>query len=74
MTGYPYGFHPMPVDPTLDRFAEALRAEFDEMGFIGLLRNSLVVRRIGGARLGRVRRDDGLRVRAAAVPRATRAA
>ncbi len=43
MTGYPDGFHPVPVDPNLDRFAEALRAEFLEMGYLGLLRNSLIV-------------------------------
>jgi multiple sugar transport system permease protein len=43
LTGYPEGFHLLPVEFTLDRFAEALRAEFVEMGFVGLLWNSLVV-------------------------------
>ena len=43
LTGYPDGFHLLPVEFTLDRFAEALRAEFVEMGFIGLLWNSLLV-------------------------------
>lgn len=43
MTGYPDAFHLMPVQPTLDKFAEALRSEFLDMGFLGLLRNSLLV-------------------------------
>jgi ABC-type glycerol-3-phosphate transport system permease component len=43
MTGYPDGFHPLPVEFTLDSFAQALRAEFLEMGYAGLVRNSLLV-------------------------------
>jgi ABC-type glycerol-3-phosphate transport system permease component len=43
MTGYPDGFHPFPQQPTLDHFAEALRAEFVDFGYLGLLRNSLLV-------------------------------
>jgi arabinogalactan oligomer/maltooligosaccharide transport system permease protein len=43
MTGYPDGFHLLPQDFTLDRFAEALGAEFLEMGYVGLVRNSLLV-------------------------------
>jgi ABC-type glycerol-3-phosphate transport system permease component len=43
MTGYPDGFHPIPADFTLDHFAEALRADFLDMGYLGLLRNSLLV-------------------------------
>ena len=43
MTGYPDGFHLLPTDFTLDHFAEALRSEFVDFGFLGLLRNSLVV-------------------------------
>lgn len=43
LTGYPDGFHLLPQEPTLSRFAEALRAEFVEMGYLGLLWNSLTV-------------------------------
>jgi ABC-type glycerol-3-phosphate transport system permease component len=43
MTGYPDGFHPLPVNFTLDHFGDALRSDFVDTGFIGLLRNSLLV-------------------------------
>jgi ABC-type glycerol-3-phosphate transport system permease component len=43
MTGYPDGFHPLPQSFTLDHFGDALHADFLDMGFIGLLRNSLLV-------------------------------
>jgi ABC-type glycerol-3-phosphate transport system permease component len=43
LTGYPDGFHPVPVDPNLDRFAEAIARQYHELGYLGLLRNSLVV-------------------------------
>lgn len=43
MTGYPDGFHPFPVEFTLDHFGQALKAEFLEMGYAGLVRNSLLV-------------------------------
>ena len=42
-TGYPTGFHLLPTEVTLDRFAEALRSEFLEMGYLGMVRNSLLV-------------------------------
>lgn len=41
--GYPDGFHPIPVQPTLDRFAEALARPRHDLDFLGLLRNSLFV-------------------------------
>jgi ABC-type glycerol-3-phosphate transport system permease component len=41
--GYPDGFHPIPVEPTLDRFADALARERHDLDFLGLLRNSLFV-------------------------------
>lgn len=43
ITGYPDAFHLLPVDFTLDKFAQALQASFLDMGFAGLLRNSLLV-------------------------------
>ena len=43
MTGYPDGFHLFPVEFTLDHFGQALKAEFLEMGYAGLVRNSLLV-------------------------------
>jgi len=43
LTGYPDGFHPVPVNPNLDRFAEAVARQYHELGYLGLLRNSLVV-------------------------------
>ncbi len=43
VTGYPDGFHPIPVQPTLDRFAEALARPRHDLDFLGLLRNSLFV-------------------------------
>ncbi len=43
IVGYPSGFHPLPVQPTLDRFAEALQRPFHPLDFWGLLRNSLIV-------------------------------
>jgi ABC-type glycerol-3-phosphate transport system permease component len=42
-SGYPTGFHLLPVDFTLDRFASALRSDFVDMGMLGLVRNSLLV-------------------------------
>ena len=42
-TGYPEAFHLLPQSFTLDRFAEALRSDFVDMGFAGLVRNSLLV-------------------------------
>jgi ABC-type glycerol-3-phosphate transport system permease component len=41
--GYPDGFHPIPVQPTLDRFVEALSRPRHDLDFLGLLRNSLFV-------------------------------
>ena len=41
--GYPDGFHPIPVEPTLDRFVAALARERHDLDFLGLLRNSLFV-------------------------------
>jgi ABC-type glycerol-3-phosphate transport system permease component len=43
MTGYPDGFHPVPVNPNLDRFAEAIARQYHDLGFPGLLGNSLTV-------------------------------
>lgn len=43
MTGYPDGFHPVPVNPNLDRFAEAVARQYHDLGFLGLLGNSLTV-------------------------------
>ncbi len=43
MTGYPDGFHLFPAPFTLDHVADALRADFVDFGFLGLLRNSLLV-------------------------------
>ena len=43
LTGYPDGFHPVPVNPNLDRFAEAIARQYHELGYLGLLRNSLIV-------------------------------
>lgn len=42
-TGYPEAFHLLPQQFTLDRFADALRSDFVDFGFIGLVRNSLLV-------------------------------
>ncbi len=41
--GYPDGFHPVPVQPTLDRFVAALARPDHDLDFFGLLRNSLFV-------------------------------
>ncbi|HEX7950016.1 MAG TPA: carbohydrate ABC transporter permease [Candidatus Limnocylindrales bacterium] len=41
--GYPDGFHPIPVQPTLDRFVDALARPRHDLDFLGLLRNSLFV-------------------------------
>ncbi len=41
--GYPDGFHPIPVQPTLDRFVDALARERHDLDYLGLLRNSLFV-------------------------------
>jgi ABC-type glycerol-3-phosphate transport system permease component len=41
--GYPDGFHPIPVEPTLDRFVDALARPRHDLDFLGLLRNSLFV-------------------------------
>ena len=49
MTGYPDGFHLFPQDPTLDRFAEAMRAEFLEMGYLGLRPEQPARGRVGAA-------------------------
>jgi arabinogalactan oligomer / maltooligosaccharide transport system permease protein len=43
IVGYPDGFHPLPVQPTLERFVEAIDRPSHELGFLGLLRNSLFV-------------------------------
>ena len=46
IVGYPTGFHPMPVNPTLDRFARGdLPRRVPRARLLGLLRNSLVVAR-----------------------------
>ena len=42
-TGYPEGFHLVPQQFTLDRFVEALRSEFVDFGFAGLVWNSVTV-------------------------------
>jgi arabinogalactan oligomer / maltooligosaccharide transport system permease protein len=42
-TGYPETFHLWPQQFTLDRFADALRSDFVDSGFAGLVWNSLVV-------------------------------
>jgi ABC-type glycerol-3-phosphate transport system permease component len=41
--GYPGGFHPFPVEPTLERFREAFLREGAVLDYWGLLRNSLLV-------------------------------
>lgn len=41
--GYPSGFHPIPVEPTLDRFRDAFFRPGSVLDYWGLLRNSLVV-------------------------------
>ena len=43
LIGYPEGFHPLPVQPTLDRFVEAIVRTDHPPDFVTLLRNSLVV-------------------------------
>jgi ABC-type glycerol-3-phosphate transport system permease component len=43
LIGYPEGFHPLPVQPTLDRFVEAIQRTDHPPAFAVLLRNSLVV-------------------------------
>ncbi len=42
-TGYPEGFHPLPVAPTLDRFATVLNRPGHELNYLGVLGNSLLV-------------------------------
>ena len=41
--GYPSGFHPLPVEPTLERFEEAFFRPGAVLDYWGLLRNSLIV-------------------------------
>jgi ABC-type glycerol-3-phosphate transport system permease component len=41
--GYPSGFHPFPVEPTLDRFSDAFFRPGAVLDYWGLLRNSLLV-------------------------------
>ncbi|MEI7743459.1 MAG: hypothetical protein WCK58_06880 [Chloroflexota bacterium] len=41
--GHPDGFQPIPVAPTLHRSAEPIARPYDELSFLGLVRNSLVV-------------------------------
>jgi ABC-type glycerol-3-phosphate transport system permease component len=41
--GYPSGFHPIPVEPTLDRFRDAFFRPGAVLDYWGLLRNSLLV-------------------------------
>lgn len=41
--GYPSGFHPFPVQPTLDRFSDAFFRPGAVLDYWGLLRNSLIV-------------------------------
>ena len=41
--GYPSGFHPIPVEPTLDRFRDAFFRPGSVLDYWGLLRNSLLV-------------------------------
>ena len=43
IVGYPSGFHPFPVQPTLDRFSDAFFRPGAVLDYWGLLRNSLVV-------------------------------
>jgi ABC-type maltose transport system permease subunit len=43
IAGYPDGFHPLPVEPTLDRFAQVLERPGHELNYLGVLGNSLVV-------------------------------
>ena len=43
IVGYPSGFHPIPVDPTLDRFRDAFFRPGAVLDYWGLLRNSLLV-------------------------------
>ena len=66
--GYPDGFHPIPVQPTLDRFAEALARPSHDLDFLGLLRNSLFVAGSSAIVSLDLRGDDGLRLRPAPVP------
>lgn len=41
--GYPRGFNPIPVQPTLERFADAFFRPGSVLDYWGLLRNSLIV-------------------------------
>jgi arabinogalactan oligomer / maltooligosaccharide transport system permease protein len=43
IVGYPDGFHPLPVQPTLQRFVDAIARPDHDLDFLGLLRNSLLV-------------------------------
>lgn len=43
IVGYPSGFHPIPQEPTLDRFRDAFFRPGSVLDYWGLLRNSLVV-------------------------------
>ena len=43
IVGYPSGFHPIPVEPTLDRFSDAFFRPGAVLDYWGLLRNSLLV-------------------------------
>ena len=42
-TGYPEGFHLLPVAPTLDRFATVISRPDHALNYLGLLGNSLLV-------------------------------
>ena len=65
--GYPSGFHPIPVEPTLERFATRSSGPGAVLDYWGLLRNSLSCRCRRRCRPV-LRRDDGVRVRTDAVP------
>jgi ABC-type glycerol-3-phosphate transport system permease component len=43
LTGYPDGFHPLPVNPTLERFVTAFTRHEGVLDYLGLLKNSLLV-------------------------------
>ena len=43
IVGYPSGFHPIPVEPTLDRFSDAFFRPGAVLDYWGLLRNSMLV-------------------------------
>ena len=74
IVGYPSGFHPIPVEPTLDRFRDAFFRPGAVLDYWGLLRNSLLVSVSSAAVALVLGRDDGVRVRADALPRPRRRA